>query len=62
MSSTNEAVREKDFQQLQRLAYENATMIPLVFTPSLTLVSDRVHGYSEMASGWGRLEQTWLAG
>ena len=54
------AKRKELYRQLQQLSMDDAAQVALLFTPVVTGVSNKVHGFQTMINGWWRLEDVWL--
>lgn len=54
------AKRQKLYSELQQLGMDDAPQVALLFTPTVTGVSDKVKGFQTMINGWWRLEDVSL--
>ncbi len=52
--------RQTIYAQIQRLALDDAPQVAMIFVPALTAVSDKVHNFSTLPSGWWTLQDVWL--
>ena len=56
VATTDEAERKKIYNELQRVAMEDAPQVALIFSPTMTAVSDKLQNFQTLTSGWWRLE------
>jgi peptide/nickel transport system substrate-binding protein len=52
--------RQKLYSQLQRLTLADAVNVPMLFAPYATAVSEKVHGFATLPTGWWLLQDVWL--
>jgi peptide/nickel transport system substrate-binding protein len=56
----SETRRRSLFHQLQRLAMQDAVIVPLFYLPARTALRDKVGGFHTVPMGWWRLEDVYL--
>lgn len=60
VATTNDDERRAIYHELQRLAMDDAPQVALIFSPTMTAVSDKVQNFRTLSSGWWRLEEVCL--
>jgi peptide/nickel transport system substrate-binding protein len=60
-TTADSAKRAGLYSQLQKLTMDDAMMVPLLFAPQLTVVSDSVNGFATLPTGWWLLREVSVA-
>jgi peptide/nickel transport system substrate-binding protein len=60
-TTVDPAKRQQLYSQLQQVTMDDPCCVPMVYAQQLTVVSDKVQGFSTLPTGWWLLREVWLS-
>lgn len=60
-ATNDEELRRKDFQEIQKIAFEDAPSVLMFFTKTVTGVRSNVQHFETFPIGWWPLRQVWIS-